>query len=83
MLDFKTGCLDWKKVEGHVADYSKKDEAYFFKMLDEDYTDATKTVWRKKLSANDKDGAIEIWQRPSEDQDHLVRIHMTTYGISM
>lgn len=81
MLEFKSGAIDWKK-EDKVNDYSKKDTTYFYKILGENLDDPS-YQWKKKLTMKDKEMSLDIWQRPSPDDDHMLRIDMEIYDISM
>ena len=81
MLEFKTGQVDWKK-DDKVCDYSKKDTKFFYQVLAEDYKDPA-LQWKKRLTLKDKDVSLDIWQRPSPDDDHMLRIDMDIYGITM
>lgn len=82
MLQCKTGQIDYKREEASNPDYSQKGEEYYYKVIAEDLKDKNLN-WRMKLDHHDKDLDMVIHQRPTEGDDHMVRVDITMRGISM
>jgi len=83
MLQFKAGGVDYdpKKYEAY-ADYSQKGEAYFYAVIGEDINNK-KLGWNKKLNHQQNDLKLLVWQRPSDSEDHIVRLDVFFDGIKI
>lgn len=81
MLQFKAGCVDFDptKYEAY-ADYSQKGQEYFYAVMAEDVNNK-KLQWNKKLNHQTKDLKLLVWQRPSDCEDHIVRLDVFFDGI--
>lgn len=83
MLQFKAGEIGGGTKEApSTTDYSQKGEKYFFQVINEDYL-AKGSSWKLKLNHHERDLDLMVYSRPSEGDDHLVRVEVTFGGISM